>query len=177
MQRAGYRVGQFFRHLRRVPLTPGEQAEAAAALGSTALTALFAQHSSAEQAHALRVLRAVAAGPHPYTAQPELLQAALLHDVGKVHAPLNVFERTLAVLGRRLLPGLAARWGQSQPRGLHKAFAVAAQHPAWGADLCARAGAPPLTVSLVRRHQMPVAPPLTAEDDMLRVLQAADDDS
>jgi len=177
MRRARYRVGQFFRHLRRVPLTPAEQSEAAAALASPALAALFAQHSPSEQAHALRVLRAVRAGSHPYTAQPELLQAALLHDIGKVCAPLNVFERTLAVLGRRLLPGLAARWGQSAPRGLYKAFAVAAQHPAWGVDLCAQTGAPPLTLALIRRHQTPVAHPATLEDEMLLVLQVADDDS
>ncbi len=177
MRRARYRVGQFFRHLRRVPLTPAEQAEAAAALGSPALAALFNQHSPAEQAHALRVLRAVRAGPHPYTAQRELLQAALLHDIGKVRAPLNVFERTLAVLGRRWLPNLAARWGQSPPRGLYRAFAVAAQHPAWGADLCAQAGAPPLTLALIRRHQDRAAHSATPEDEMLGVLQAADDDS
>jgi hypothetical protein len=177
MRRAGYRVGQFFRHLRRLPLTPDERAEAASALGLRALAALFAQHSPAEQAHALRVLRTVRAGSHPYMTQPELLQAALLHDIGKTRAPLNAVERSLAVLGRRLLPRHAARWGQGQPRGWRKAFAVAAQHPAWGADLCARAGAPPLTIALVCRHQDTVGQPYSLEDELLRVLQAADDDS
>jgi hypothetical protein len=177
MPPARYRVGQFFRYLRRAPLSPVEQAEVARVLASPALRALFARHTPSEQAHALRVLRAVAAGPHPYTRQPELLQAALLHDVGKTVAPVNIFERTLAVLGRRLFPRRAARWGQGQPRGLRKAFVVAAQHPAWGADLCVQAGAPPLTIALVRRHQNSIPQPKTAEDQMLRLLHAADDDS
>ena len=33
----------------------------------------------------------------------------------------------------------------------------------WGADLCAEAGAPPVTVVLIRRHQSPLAKPATRE--------------
>ena len=47
----------------------------------------------------------------------ELLQAALLHDVGKSSAPINLAERVEAVLVRWLLPGCYARWAQAEPRG------------------------------------------------------------
>jgi hypothetical protein len=177
MRRARYRVGQFFRHLRRAPLSPAEQAEAVQALASPALVALFARHPPSEQAHAVRVLRAVSEGGHPYAGQIELKQAALLHDIGKTVAPLNVAERTAAVLAGRFFPRQASAWARGKPRGWRKALAVAAQHPAWGADLCAQAGAPPLTVALVRRHQIPILHPLTREDELLGVLQAADDDA
>jgi hypothetical protein len=54
---------------------------------------------------------------------------------------------------------------------------TARQHPDWGADLCAAAGAPPLTVDLIRRHQTPLPNPAAPEDDLLATLQAADDDN
>jgi hypothetical protein len=175
VNRAGYRVRQALWHLRRAPLSPAELEEVRRVL-PPALAERFARLSPGEQAHALRVLRAVAAGPHPYTARPELLQAALLHDVGKTLAPLNLFERAWAVLARRWLPAWAARWGCEPARGWRRAFVLAAHHPEWGAELVAQAGAAPLVAALIRRHQSPLAAPRTPEDEMLAVLQAADDD-
>lgn len=175
MKRARYRAGQFLRHLRRAPLSPAELAEVRRVL-PPALAAPFARLAPAEQAHALRVLRAVAAGPHPYARRPELLQAALLHDVGKSVAPLSLFERVGIVLAGKLLPGAAARWGQGPARGWRRAFVTALRHPEWGAELCAQAGAAPLVTRLIRRHQSPLPAPGSPEDQMLAVLQAADDD-
>jgi hypothetical protein len=175
VNRARYRVRQFLWYLRRAPLSPAEQAEVRRVL-PPALAERFARLAPGEQAHALRVLRAVAAGAHPYAARPELLQAALLHDVGQTVAPLNVFERAWAVLARRWLPAWAERWGRGPARGWRRAFVAAARHPEWGADLAAQAGAAPLVAALIRRHQAPLAAPRTTEDEMLAVLQAADDD-
>ncbi len=172
MRRARYRLGQFFTHLRPRPLTPAEKAEVEGVLGA-GLAQLFRRQTLGEQAHCLRVMRTVVNAGGPYAARRELLQAALLHDVGKSVAPLSLADRTLVVLARRLAPGAARRWGQGPPRGWRRPFATAQQHPEWGADLCTAAGAPPLTVDLIRRHQMPRAP----ADELLATLQAADDDN
>ena len=174
MRRARYRLGQFVSHLRPRPLRPDEQAEVEQVLGAP-LAGLFGRMSAGEQAHSLRVLRALAARGGPYAQRTELRQAALLHDVGKSVAPLSLADRALIVLARWLAPGAAAGWGVGQAKGWRRPFVTARRHADWGADLCAQAGAPPLTVALVRRHQTPLTTPATPEDEMLALLQAADD--
>jgi predicted HD phosphohydrolase len=47
--------------------------------------------------------------------QPDLLVAALLHDVGKLRYKLNPLERAMVVLVRRLSPETARRWGSLPP--------------------------------------------------------------
>jgi hypothetical protein len=175
MRRARYRLRQFWRYLRPAPLGPDERAEVLGVLPPK-LAALFWQMPPGEQAHGLRVLRAVrAARPE---APAELLQAALLHDAGKLRAPLSLAGRAVVVLAGRLLPAQAARWGRGEPRGWRRPFVTAAQHAEWGAALAAAAGAPPLTVALVRRHPWPPPPGArTPEDDCLAALRLADDDS
>jgi putative nucleotidyltransferase with HDIG domain len=129
------------------------------------LEALFLRQTAGEQAHALRVMRTAAASGIQ-TGRLALLQAALLHDVGKTRAPLSLPERVAVVLAGRYWPGLMERsnW---------RPFVTARSHPEWGAEMCAEAGAPPLTVKLVRLHQLPAAP----DDKLLAVLQMADDDN
>ncbi len=172
MRRARYRVAQFARHLWPAPLTPAERAEVQRVLPPP-LAALFWRMTRAEQAHSLRVLRALDR-PEP----PELLQAALLHDVGKTCAPLSLSGRVAVVLARRALPALAQHWQQAEPAGWRRPFVTAARHAEWGADLAAQAGAAPLAVALIRRHQAPAPrPPRSAEDELLYALQLADDDN
>jgi hypothetical protein len=138
------------------------------------LLALFQRLAPSEQAHALGVLRMIQAGG---PAQPALLQAALLHDIGKCLHPLQPWERALIVLARALLPGRARAWGCSGPaRGWRRPFVVAEQHPGWGAELVARAGGEPLLVALVGRHQQALdGAPASLEEALLRRLQQADD--
>jgi len=176
MRRARYRLGQFLSHLWPRPLAPAEQAEVQTLLGG-GLAQLFRRQTVGEQAHSLRVMRTVATGGTEYAARPELLQAALLHDVGKSVAPLTPVDRAVVVLARRWAPSAARRWGAGPAAGLRRPFVTALRHADWGADLCAQAGAPPLTVDLIRRHQTPVTAPATPEDEMLALLQAADDDN
>lgn len=171
---ARYRVGQFWRYLRPARLSAADLAEVRQTLPPP-LADLFARQAPGEQAHSLTVLRAVRR--RAPAARAELHQAALLHDVGKSRAPLGLLDRVLIVLVRRLWPARAQAWGQGAPRGLRRPFVTAAQHPAWGAELAAQAGAPPLTVALIRRHQTPVGAPRTPEDELLLVLQSADDDA
>ena len=176
MRRARYRLGQFFAHLRPRPLTPAEKAEVEGVLGA-GLAQLFRRQTAGEQAHSLRVMRTVAKAGGPYAARRELLQAALLHDVGKSVAPLSLADRAVVVLARRLAPGAAQRWGEGEANGWRRPFVTARQHADWGADLCAEADALPLMVDLIRRHQTPLANPAKPEDEMQAALQAADDDN
>ena len=131
-----------------------------------------ARQSPGEQKHSLKVMRWLAKQAPP---QGELLQAALLHDVGKSLAPINLVERVEAVVVRWLVPGLYARWAKAEARGWRKPFVTAVNHPAWGAHLAAQAGAAPLVVNLIRRHQEdPEGPPSTEEDRLLAWLQEAE---
>jgi putative nucleotidyltransferase with HDIG domain len=163
MKRALYRAVQFRDYVWSRPPGPRDLAEIRRVL-PPALAALFERQTLAEQAHALRVMRRAASGTE--AGRLELLQAALLHDVGKTRAPLSLPERVGVVLAGRFWPGLIARSGW-------RPFVTARCHAEWGAELCAEAGAPPLTVELVRRHQAPAAP----EDKLLAELQMADDDN
>ena len=180
MRQARYRLGQFFSHLRPRSLTPSEKAEVESVLGA-GLAQLFRRQTPGEQAHSLRVMRSVVNAGGPYATRRELLQAALLHDVGKSVAPLSLAGRALVVLARRLAPRAAQRWGQAEAagdaRGWRRPFVTALRHADWGADLCAEVGALPLTVDLIRRHQTPLAKTASPEDEMLAALQAADDDN
>lgn len=169
MSPARRRFFQFFSYL-WARVTPADTALAAELLPPP-LAALFGRMAPGEQVHCLRVLRILKEAGQT---QPDLLQAALLHDVGKSLAPINIFERVLAVLARRLCPRRYALWAQAEPRGWRKAFVTAVQHPGWGADLAARAGAPTRVVNLIRRHQAKDIVPVTEEDRLVVLLQNAD---
>ena len=170
MNQARHRVGQFFLYL-GARLTPEDEALVASILPSTLLP-LFHRQSAGEQKHSLKVTRWLAKrAPH----QAELLQAALLHDVGKSVAPINLVERVEAVLVRWFVPGLYKRWAEAEPRGWRKPFVTAVNHPAWGADLAAQAGASPRVVTLIRRHQELKLKVVTEEDRLLELLQRAEE--
>ncbi len=177
MRRARHRLGQFFRYLRNSPLTPADQAEVRRVLAPS-LAALFERMTRGEQAHSLRVLRSVQAAAGAQALPLGLLQAALLHDVGKSRAPLGLWGRVLVVLAGRWLPARSRRWGQGQPPlGWRRPLVTSAQHAVWGAALAAEAGADPLAVTLIRRHQDPPGAAPAPEDEWLRCLKRADDSS
>ncbi len=147
--------------------------EAAAEVLTAEQLALFRRMRRSEQLHSLRVMKTLRTQGHDH---PDLLTAALLHDVGKSRYPLTLPERTLVVLVRRLAPRLAARWGAGQPRGWRRAFVIARQHPLWSAEDMLAAGTSPLAAMLARRHQERLDnPPQSEEERLLRLLQAADE--
>ncbi len=168
--RVPYRARQF---LQALTARPGVQDHIQAKVHLAAnLHPLFETMTRAEQAHGLRVLRRLL---DQGQRDPDLLAAALLHDVGKTRAPLTVWERIVVVLARKLTPRLVRRMGQSEPLGLRKAFVVAERHPQWGADMLERAGGSLRLVRLVRYHQeAPPASMSTCERSLLRLLQIAD---
>jgi len=184
--RVSYRVRQFWRAL---TATPGpEDLYQARQVLSNDLWALFQRLQASEQAHSLWIFRRLL---EQNEADPDLLAAALLHDVGKSRLPLRLWERVAIVVGKKFCPGKATRWGRGEPRGWRRPFVIAEQHAAWGAEMAARAGASPMTVTLIRRHQdthLQAAPEadsvnltnlrqVSLEDMLLRRLQELDNES
>jgi putative nucleotidyltransferase with HDIG domain len=177
--RFGYRVRQFWHALTATP-DPDELAQARRML-SPSLMALFRRMKASEQAHSLSIFCQLRDrnGIHE-----DLLVAALLHDVGKSRFPLRLWERVLIVLGKSFTPERVKTWGSGEPRGWKRAFVVAEQHAVWGAEMAAEAGASPMVVSIIRRHQEPLAPvvdgqgeALSLEDRCLYHLQLLDNES
>jgi len=155
MKRLVYRARQFWWALTAQP-DPGDLAEVQQHL-SPAQYVLFRRLQPSEQAHAIAVFKQI----REQESHPDLLVASLLHDIGKVLYPLSVWQRVSIVL----LGSKAGRVGM-----------VAEKHPEWGADLAKKAGASPLAVRLIRRHQDAArkgGP--SKEDRLLAILQAADD--
>ena len=115
------------------------------------LLALFQQMRRSEQLHSLNVLRDVLAGG---ATSRDLAVAALLHDVGKSRYPMQVWQKTLAVLVRAFSPQLFERWSKGNPTNLwHRPFVVYVHHPTWSAELAAQAGASENVIWLVIHHQ------------------------
>jgi hypothetical protein len=135
---------------------------------------LFRQMQPSEQAHAYKIFKNLKTAGRT---DPDLLCAALLHDVGKILHPLSIYERVLIVLGKGLFPEAARRWAAGKPRGLKRPFVVAARHAEWGAELATQAGATHWTVELIRHHHdAPLQEPDSHEQRLLAALQAADDE-
>jgi hypothetical protein len=116
---------------------------------------LFYQMQPGEQAHSLEIYEQLLAQGET---SPDLLAAALLHDVGKTRYPLQSWERAEIVIAKKLLPKRARQWGLGTPAGWKRPFVVAERHPEWGADMAAQAGASEMTVQLVLRHQDKINP-------------------
>lgn len=142
-----YRVWQFWHALTAFP-DAGDLVMASEVL-SPALMELFLRLQPSEQEHALGIFRRLTASQEK---NPDLLAAALLHDVGKSRYPLHLEERIVIVLAKKLFPKRVKVWGIAQPYGWRRPFVVAEQHPAWGAEMAEAAGATPGVVRLIRRH-------------------------
>ena len=166
----GYRLWQGLTRLRltlwpgRIDLEPARQVLPAAAWP------LFESLSSADQVHALCVLRHIQQEPGVSVA---LAQAALLHDAGKAGAGLSLFWRTVGVLldHAGVLERLASPGPHSWRHPLYRHLC----HAEYGAELCARVGCAPEVVALVRWHDSaPDVLPENVSQHDLALLRAAD---
>jgi hypothetical protein len=175
-----YRARQFF----GAALARVDAAERAALLDAAdlppALAALFTRSPRPYQWHALNVTRRLRAAGHT---DPALLQAALLHDLGKWNPAtgrrVTLPYRVLTVLLRRMPPGrrLLRRLGGGPPpaRSWRYPWYLQRRHPALGARLAAAGGAAPAVVELIRHHEDPAPPLSPAQRARLHALQAADE--
>lgn len=187
---AVYRVRQFIRAA-GAWVRPDDTGDVLAGhyLASGALN-LFRSMPGYDRRHGLNVLRTLQ--ERGYT-DPDLLAAALLHDVGKTGwgekgGVLRLWHRVAVVLMRAFWPGLLERLGRPIPPGSpgyqsrgrwQQPFFVQQHHAGIGAELAHQAGCSPRTVALIGRHE---DPPREAEaawdqlstDPLLVALQAAD---
>ena len=174
-----YRVSQFWNTLSKKS-DPGPVDEAHLLL-TLAQRELFAQLQPSEQKHAISIWRKLLDRGED---QPDLLVAALLHDVGKLRYPMTPWQRVLVVLVKAIMPARARLWGSMPAENWHKlpswrkAFIVAEQHPRWGAELAHQAGVSPLVEYLIREHHHPWGQDInTAESDLLHRLWVIDNES
>ena len=132
---------------------------------------LVAQLSTFDRAHHLNVHAALVAQGY---ADPDLLRAALLHDVGKANGVQRVrlWHRIARVAGRRAAPRLWRGLSQSPGRftaGLH----LAEHHARLGANKVRTAGGAERCCDLIARHEQ--CPP--TGDTLLDALIAADEEA
>ncbi len=116
-----------------------------------------------DREHACRVAGRLLA-LHP-DAEPHVVRAALLHDVGKAARPYRVWERVLVHVWT---PGAAT--AERLPRAWRGAWRAHREHAAVGATRLRRLGVDDRVVDLVARHHHP-----PGDDEALRRLAGADD--
>lgn len=168
---AVYRVQQFVRAA-GTWLRPGEVDSAVLdrCLSPEAID-LFRAMPRYDRQHAFNVLRALQEAGH---ADPDLLAAALLHDVGKTVRQVGMvrlWHRVAVVLMEAFWPSLLAQLGENETDGWRRPFFVQQQHAAIGAELARQIGCSPRTVELIRCHE---DRPVQVGDRLLAALQAAD---
>ncbi len=153
-----YRLWQVRQQLGFVaPLALNKQQEVAQRLPPAAWH-LFKMMSDADQQHAWRVYQGLVIRG---CADPELLTAALLHDVGKAAGRVPFWTRPVIVLGQKCAPRLLTRLtvyplepGQKLV-GWRRALSSAWWHAEIGADLAAQAGLTVRAVHYIRVHHRP----------------------
>jgi hypothetical protein len=190
-QPAFYRAFQFFVALKAyLPiwagggLNPADEALVTAVL-TTPQRWLFARMLPNDQRHAVAVANTLRQAGYGELA---LLQAALLHDVGKSMGQ-PIIHRVLIVLLKAFWPSALYRLGQpSVPTSSfiplrdpssfpwwRRPFIIHAQHPAIGAAWAAEVGCEPLAVELIARHQDILSnEPVAETEKLLAALQRAD---
>ncbi len=171
--RIRYRIRQFF-HALVAPLVP-VNAEDIRQVLSPELAELFFRLAPAERSHSVRVLETLRS--QGFT-DPDLLAAALLHDVGKSRVSLRLHERVLIVLKEFFFRRGIHRNRRNTNSRLELVYRVAKEHPEWGAEMVLEAGGSERLSWLVRMHQEehPAAehPAEEQEPRLLAALQQAD---
>ena len=106
--------------------------------------------------------------------EPEVLAAALLHDVGKAKNQAGLWVRVFATLLGLALPARKKeRWAKKS--GITGKIGQYLQHPAQGADLLRAAGSVPLVIAWAEEHHLPERA-WTINPEIGNILNAADND-
>ena len=166
-----YRTRQFITDINPPALTEQAKQDIAEQL-SVRERDLYYQYSLSDQAHTYQVFKMLQSAGHT---NQHLLTAALLHDIGKSQYRISVWDRVWPVLVKKIAPNVYYRWGNAEPTGWKRPFVIIKQHPDWGADMTEVIGTHPTAVSLIRRHQDKINQIQTEEDQLLSLLQWADD--
>jgi putative nucleotidyltransferase with HDIG domain len=134
--------------------------------------ALFRGMPAMDRHHCLAVFASLREAGH---ADPSLLRAALLHDVGKTVGPVRIWHRVVAVLVKALAP---RQWEtlEGQAGTWRYPFHVHRHHAELGAELARQAGYSPEAVWLIAHHEDQENESHTEERRrrLLATLQAAD---
>ena len=174
VRRAGYRVRQFWQALGAGPLPEDGWIEIRSLLSPAELE-LYERQSRGDRHHAYRVMCTLQAAGYD---DPDLLAAALLHDVGKSFANAYWWDRPLVVLVQAIAPRISANLAKGDVGSWKRPFVVRERHADWGADAARTAGSSPATVVLIRRHQSRFREGASErENRLLARLQWADDNS
>ena len=129
-------AARFFDVVSAAPLTSVEQAQVDRYLRPPEADSYRAQ-TAADQRHGLEsALHVESRRPD----RPDLVRAALLHDIGKHTARLGPLSRTLASIAIRLGASVGGRWGAYR------------DHGPIGAELLESLGAEELVVVFARHH-------------------------
>ncbi len=164
----GYRVWQVIQGM--WPWDTTEEVREAAQWLSPPALSLWQQQPRRDRRHSLRVLRTLQRWGQTH---PALMQAALLHDVGKSLARIRLWHRAVWVLVQAVNEGWAERL--AHPEGWRFPFWVLAEHPRLGAALAQQAGCDPDAVWLIAHHQDVAVTEHPSRQQWLACLQAADE--
>ncbi|MBA2678389.1 MAG: hypothetical protein H0U76_08360 [Ktedonobacteraceae bacterium] len=157
-----YRLGQARQQLGFVaPLSTKDYQEVERWLPAPAL-ALFRTMSQADQQHCLRVCRSLQERGRE---EPEMLAAALLHDVGKAERRVPFWTRPVIVIVKRLRPTWLGRVTVAPEHIEHaqippwrRDLSYAWWHAEVGARLAEQAGLSDRSVLYIRTHHLPQGP-------------------
>jgi hypothetical protein len=139
-----YRVGQFIGHV-RARVTPEEEAFVARVLPAKAAS-LFAAMPIADRRHGLDVAeRLLRRGER----DPDLVAAALLHDVAKGHR-MRLWHRVAGVLLQAVAPRFLGRLASAQQRSWRYPFHLYLHHTPMSAEAARAAGCSDRCAAFIR---------------------------